>query len=275
MQKKIIKYLILLIVLLISSINFNLFLKPLNIVTGGTQGISLILLKLFYFDPAISILVINILMLILSYLFLPKETTLGSLISSLVYPIFVKFTSNITNLISLNNLDPFICIILTGIISGITLGIIYKLGFSSGGISLLPIFIKKIFKTPVGISNFIVNIIIIILGAIYFGLEKCLYAIIVIMLNSYLINKIMLGRSKYKTLYVKSNKDEKIIKYLKDTYQINPIVLKAKGGYSGKDSSILLITIETSKYIRITNWLKEFDKNIFISVNDTYEYNLK
>ena len=39
---KIKKYLLLLIVLFIASLNFNIILKELDLVTGGTQGLSII-----------------------------------------------------------------------------------------------------------------------------------------------------------------------------------------------------------------------------------------
>lgn len=184
------KYLLLLAILFIASLNFNIILKPLNLVAGGTQGIAIILNHLFKLSPSLVILIINLLMLIISYFTLPKETTYGTIVATLVYPLFVKLTSNIN---SLNLPDEYliILVILSGIICGITGGYTYKLGFSSGGINVVALIAKKYFHINVAITNFVINTVIILLGAFNFGIVKCLYSILLILINSYIINKIL------------------------------------------------------------------------------------
>jgi len=187
---KIKKYLLLLIVLFIASLNFNIILKELNLVTGGTQGLAIIFNHLFNLSPSLVIFIINLLMLIISYFTLEKETTYGTIISTFIYPLFVKLTSNINSLNLDNNYLIFL-VILTGIICGITGGLIYKLGFSSGGINVVALVIKKYFNINIAITNFVLNTIIILLGCFYFGIIKGLYSILVVLINSYIINKIL------------------------------------------------------------------------------------
>ena len=84
------KYIALIISLFVAALNFNLFLKPLNLVTGGNQGIAIIIKYLTKLKPSFIILFINIIALIICYLFLKKETTTSLVISSFSYPLFVK-----------------------------------------------------------------------------------------------------------------------------------------------------------------------------------------
>lgn len=188
-MKNLKKYLLLLIILLIASLNFNLILKPLNLVTGGTQGLALVLNHLFKFSPALTILVINILMLIISYFILPKSTTYGTIVATFIYPLFIKITSFIPTISNQNY--SLLFVILSGVICGITGGYIYKLGFSSGGLNLVSLVLKKYFNINIAITNFCLNTIIILLGYVYFGLLKCIYSILIIIINSYLISKIL------------------------------------------------------------------------------------
>lgn len=178
------KYFLLLIILLIASINFNLFLKPLKLITGGTQGISIIINNIVNIRYSTIIFIINLFMLFLSFLFLKKETTISTIISTLLYPFFI----HITSFLSFSFKIEIINVIITGIISGITNGIIYKLNFSSGGINLLAPIINKYFSLKLGTINFIINAIIVILGYIIFGFKNLFYSLIVIILNSILIN---------------------------------------------------------------------------------------
>ena len=187
---KIKKHLLLLIVLFIASLNFNIILKELDLVTGGTQGLSIILNHLFKISHSTIILIINLSMLIISYFTLPKETTCGTVIATFIYPLFVKLTNNINSL-NINDNHLIFLAILSGIICGITGGIIYKLGFSSGGINVVALVIKKYFNVNIAITNFVLNTIIILLGYFYFGIVKCLYSILVVLINSYIINRIL------------------------------------------------------------------------------------
>ena len=74
---------------LLVAIAYNLFMIPSDVVYG-VGGIGIILKKLFGIDPATTIMIGSILLLILSFVMLGKEKTMNSVVGSLLYPVFVK-----------------------------------------------------------------------------------------------------------------------------------------------------------------------------------------
>ena len=162
----------------------------MKLVTGGTQGLAIIIHELIKMPHSTIVLIINLLMLILSYIFLKKETTLGTVLATISYPLFIKLTSFLDLSISTNLLN----VIITGIISGLTNGYIYKLGFTAGGINTIAPIINKYKNIKVGTINLIINIIILLIGCLQFGIKKLLYAIVVIIINSIIINLVMYGK---------------------------------------------------------------------------------
>ncbi len=185
------KYFLLLLALFIAALNFNLILKPLHLVTGGTQGLAIILNHLLKIKPTSIIFLINITALILSYFFLTPQNTKSAILSSLAYPFFVKITSSIFFLPLPNILNA----IIAGIICGITGGVIYKLGFSSGGTTIINLLLHQYLNLKISFANFIVNTLIIGAGFFFFGLRKTIYSLIVIIIGSFLI-KIILKEKK-------------------------------------------------------------------------------
>ena len=183
------KYIILIISLFIAALNFNLFLKPLNLVTGGNQGIAIILKHITKLRPSLIVLIINIISLIISYIFLRKDTTLSLVIASLTYPLFIKLTHNLSLTIITN--IPILAAIIAGIICGITGGLIYKLNFNQGGISIINTLLHTYLKIKIPISNFIINTTIMLIGSFYFGFIKLIYSLIVISISNLIINTIM------------------------------------------------------------------------------------
>lgn len=188
-MEKIKKYLTLLFLLFVAALNFNLILKPLNLATGGTQGLAVILSHILNLSPSFIILVINLTMLFLSFIFLSKKTTIGTILATISYPIFVKLTSSLA-IFNYNNYE-IVFVLLSGVICGLTCGYIYKIGFSQGGINVLSLILKQKFKIKIALTNFIMNFIILCCGIFYFGIIKGFYSLIVIVINSYLINRIL------------------------------------------------------------------------------------
>ena len=181
-MKKLVK---LLLLLLIAAINYNLIIKNIKVTIGGTQGIALLIYYCADIAPYISILIINMILFLFSVLLLSKRITQSIIVSSFVYPLFVKLTESLEALIFIKN--HMILLIIAGILSGITTGGILKLGYSSGGVNVLVIIFKKYYQIPVYLSNFLINVLILLGGIIVFGLKNFLYSIIVLIINSFII----------------------------------------------------------------------------------------
>ncbi len=186
-MKRIKNYILLSLTLFVAALNFNYLLHPLNLVTGGTQGMALVFHAFIPIPFSILILIINILTLILSYFTLSKSTTYGTLVATFVYPLCVHLASLLPE-ISLNEEALLIYSLLAGVVCGLTGGYVYRLGFSSGGVNTLNLWIQKYLHIKVSLSNFIINATIILLGVLFFGVEKGFYSILVILVSSLVID---------------------------------------------------------------------------------------
>ena len=178
----------LLFFLALSAINFNLILKPFNIVVGGTQGLALVVSHLTKTTPAFVILLINLITFLSSIFLLDKQVTKGIIISTFIYPFFINIMAFTSNLMVKEN---WLLIILSGVISGITLGNILKINYSTGGLNTLILILKKYLNISEYVSNMIINIVIIIFGISLFRLKKAIEGLIIIIINSIIVKKIL------------------------------------------------------------------------------------
>ena len=99
---------ILLISLLVLSLVYNLLLLPTDLVAGGVNGIAIITNYVYGIDSSIMILLISSACLLFSFLYLGTERTLGSLLATFIYPLFVKLTAIITQGITIDYDDKFL-----------------------------------------------------------------------------------------------------------------------------------------------------------------------
>lgn len=257
--------------LLMSAIVFNLFLLPTNIVSGGVNGISIIADYLYGFNPSTVILVVSILCLILSFLYLGVEITAGSLVATLLYPFLVELTSNIGTYIRIDTSDLLIISIYIGVIGGFANGLMYKSGFSSGGIPIINQILYKYFKIPISTSSFVINTIIVLIGGIFFGTTKVMYAIIILYINSLMLNKVLLGVSNNKAFYIVTTEDKRVKDYIIETLKHSVTIFDVKGGFLQRKRKVLLTVIPTREYFKVTEGIKLIDKDAFFVVTDSYE----
>lgn len=270
-KKKVYRITVMVISLLLSALVYNIFLLPLNLVSGGSNGIAIITKHIYQIEPAIMILIISISCIILSLMYLGFERTSGTIIASLLYPLFIKITVPIANLITIDLQDIFIIIIFAGVLSGIANGLMYKTGYSSGGLPIISQILYKYFKIPIAKSSLFMNIIIVIIGAMFFGTTNAMYAIILLYINSIVLDKVLLGISSNKAFYIITSEDKVIKDYIINDLGHSVTTFDVKGGFLEKKRQVLLTVIPTREYYKVTEGIKLLDKNAFFVVTDSYE----
>lgn len=266
------RYTMLLVGCLIVAFSFNLFFLRYDIVCFGISGISIVLSK-FGINPSIFIMIANLVLLVISYLFLGIDDVKNQIVGALIYPVFISLTEKITNMIDLGNLEFIIIAVMGGILAGIGYGLIYKSGFSTGGTDVIGNLICKYSKISMGNAMMFVNISIIIIGKLVFSWKIVMYAIVVAYLISLATDKILLGISNSKAFYivVDKDKDEIVNDFLISLDGVGSTIIDASGGYSNNKQTLILAVAPTKMYFIIKEGLREIDKNIFYLVCDSYE----
>ncbi len=250
----------------ISAVNFNLLLKPISIVSGGSGGLALVVEKITHISTSDTIALVYVITVILSMIFLEKKTVASIMLASALYPTFTYLTENISNVINLNYSDMFLICIVSGIITGITNGIAYRFGYSPGGLGVIAPIFHRFFKTSVSLVNFIVNTIVVLLGAYYFGFNMVVYAIVLLYISSYVCNLVILGLSNNKVIVIHSKENDKIMEVLHDKYRINVMVLD-----DVKNQKTLLAVIKDIDYNSVKLDLRKIDRKVFFTTNNCYE----
>ncbi len=262
---------ILLISLLVLSLVYNLLLLPTDLVAGGVNGIAIITNYVYGIDSSIMILLISSACLLFSFLYLGTERTLGSLLATFIYPLFVKLTAIITQGITIDYDDKFLIIIFAGVIGGLANGFIYKTGFSNGGLPIISQILYKYHKIPIAKSSMVINSMIIIIGSFFFGWSMMMYAIILVFINNMMIDKVLLGISSNKAFYIVTTKEKEIREYILNNLKHTVTIFNVEGAFLEKRRKVLLSVIPKRDYYKLTEGIKLIDPNVFFVVEDAYE----
>ncbi len=263
------RYVFLLIGISIYAISYNLFFFKNNIVYGGASGISIITQDLI--DPSKMILILNAFFLILSFIFLGRKKSLDSLVGSLLFPLMVKLTTNIGDYIVIENDNLLLISIVGGVCIGAASGIVFKSGFTTGGTDILNQIVSKYFKVSIGTSMLMTDGIIVLVGGFFFGWTRVLYAIIVLYIINIMVDKVVLGISSNKAVYITTTEDDLMCDYLLNELKLGITLIETRGGYTNKKDQIILCVVPTSEYFRVREGVQQIDKNAVVLVTDAYQ----
>lgn len=256
----------------ILAFTYNLFFLKYELVTGGTSGLAIIINKLFGLSPALFIFIAEIFLLTLSFLLLGPRQTGMTIMGSLLYPLFISLTSDICLKISSSiEYDSYIIIcLISGVLFGVGSGLVYKMGYSTGGSDIVMQILNKYMKISTGVAAFITSIAVIIPGAFVFGLNKAIYGTIIVIIISILVDKIMLGISNSKMFYIRTKKAEEVQDFIKEM-KTGYTMLKADGAYSKKKYDMIMCVLPTRDYYMFKNVIQKIDPDAFFIITDCYE----
>lgn len=270
-NKKLWRILLMALSLLLSATLYNIFLLPLNLVTGGTQGIAIITKHLYKIDPALMIFILSGLCAIFSFIFVGIERTAGTIVASILYPLLVKITSPLATFIAIDSSDMLLLVIFAGAISGLANGLMYKTGFSNGGFPVVSQVLYEKKQISIAKSSLFINISIVLAGTYFFGTTKAMFAIIFLYINNIVLDKVLLGISNNKAFYIMTSEEEKIKNYIIKSLDHSVTIFEVKGGFFEKKKNVLLTVVPSQEYFKLARGIKKIDKDAFFTVTDSYQ----
>ena len=257
--------------LFIFSFGFSFFLSPNNLVFGGVSGLSITIREVFGIDTSLFVLIVNLLLLLLSFLILGKEKTLCTILGATLLPFFMKITDLISEQIDVGNIELLVSAIFGGVLTGIGLGLVYKGGFTTGGTDIVNQIVNKFFKIGTGKSMLLVDFTVVLSGAFFFGVNKFLYALISLYLMTTMADRVILGIGQAKAFYIVTDKTREVKEFIIKKLGHGVTILEAIGGYSKEDQKVLFCVVPTREYYILKEGINKIDDESFVVVCDAYE----
>ena len=250
--------------------SFDLFLAPIKIVVGGTNGLSILVGEILNISPSTLLTIFYILMIFVNLIFYGIKDTKKLLFCSLLYPTLDKLFECLPNIIVLDYSNKLLHYLIFAILYGVGCGLTFKEGFLGGGLDVVKKIISDKLKMPMGKAIFIVDAILIISGGFIFGLKSIMYAIIILYISSNVTDRIILGVSNKKMFYIMTKKPESVRKCIQDTLHSGITQIEAVGGYKDTKYHVLMTVISTHDYVKLKKYINEIDKHAFYIITDSY-----
>ena len=248
------------------SLSVQLFIRPGNLLTGGTTGIALAVEKALGIPASAFMLAFNSLLFVLALFVLGKRFALTTLLSTFVCPLSLALFERLLPGICLTS-DPMLCTVFGGLGIGAGLGIVIRNGASTGGMDIPPFLLQKFFRIPVSVSLYFFDVCILLAQAVFSDTERILYGILLVCIYTVTINQVLvLGHNRTEVKII-SSKPEQIRDAILYRLDRGVTLLHGTGGYSRTEAPVVMTVISNRELTLVENLAKELDPNCFLIVS--------
>lgn len=246
------------------------FIVPHGIIMGGATGIGLLLSRVISLPLSSLILAVNAFLFVWGTLVLGKKFALTTIVSTFAYPAFLSVAQMIPGITELTD-NIMLATLYGGVLLGAGIGLIVKVGSSTGGTDILALIFHKWFHIPVAVLLYVVDFLV--LGSQIFDStsEQVLYGIMTLVLETVFMNRVMLlGKSQIQ-LFIISDKYEEIKERVLKDIDAGVTMVHIETGYGGREQKGVLCVIQNRKLYSVRGIVQSIDPKAFITITQINE----
>ena len=270
-QKQLVSFLAITLASAVYALGFVWCYEPNDIAFGGITGIAQIINHLLPVAPVgVTVIILNIPLFLLGWKLLGGKMLLGSLYAMFISSIFIDL---FTPLWDWQPMEPFLATIFGGLTMGLSLGLIFQQGSTTGGTDLAARLLKlRLAWLPMGKLLMAVDLVVIVLVALAFrALDTMLYGLVALYISSIAMDGVLYGLDNAKVAYIISDHNEEISRSIVEDLDRGVTILHGQGAYTGTDKKVLLCAFKQREIASIKNLVKEIDPAAFLIVCPAHE----
>ena len=240
-----------------------LFILPSGLITGGTTGIALIVNHFTGMQISAFVGAFNVAMFALGYLVLGRKFAMSTLVSTFSYPVMLGLIQKAVGDFVLTE-DLLLSALFGGLLIGLALAVVIRLGASTGGMDIPPLILQKTLRIPVSASMYVFDFIILIGQMLFTPKQTCLYGILLVLVYTITLDKLLaVGASRTKLEIVSRHNDE-IRKAILEDLDRSVTMLHGRTGYVGEETDVSFCVIAPKELYKLERIVYSIDPDAFV-----------
>lgn len=257
-------YIFITVAMAIYAFGFCAFILPEKVVIGGLAGVGTIVYLTLGIPVAITQYACNLGLLAIAYKIVGKKFVLGTIYGATMISVFVGifqplFPEPLTN-------EPFMNIVIGGLLAGLGVGMAFTHNGSSGGTDIIAAMVQKYTNVTVG-RTMLYNDCIIISSSyfIYHRIDLVVYGFVVLILCSYMADMIINTNRQAVQFTIFSQKWQEIATAINNDARRGCTILSGMGWYSKHEVKVLLVMCRKIESVTISRIIKSIDPEAFVT----------
>ena len=296
-KQQVIAYLLLVLGSALFAVGDVMFVHPYLRAPGGTYGLSNVLNTVWPWKIAFYAICMDIPLLIIGTLVLGPRFGVKTVVSTILIFLFTFLLESLwgynpvihdgaivaspiegLSMVEIPNHggwfvpDYFLNTVVAGLIYGVAIGLIFRSGATSGCSDIISMILHKYTKISLGTLVLIVDSCITLTTFIAFGdIRLPIYSIILIFIESKVIDLVVEGTKSYKTAFIVTDKLEEVKDYILNDMHRGGTCITGEGLYNGTERKMIYVTMERADFVKLRANLRRLDPMAFVNVIESSE----
>lgn len=254
-----------------SAIRF--IILPNQVIDGGVTGIAMILAHLLgskwlpYF-----VLALNIPCILIAYKNFGKAFLANMITGIILFSFFLFVLEEILYNLPAFHGDALEVVVLGGIVLGIGIGIIIRMGGCSDGSEIVAILINRSKGFTIGQVVVFINFFVFLAAGYFYGeWNTSVRSFITYMITYKTMDFVIVGLDEIKSVLIISNKPKEVTDTIIHELGLGLTIIYGRGGYTGDDREILLVIVDRLQLAELKEIVLNIDPSAFLAVENLHE----
>ena len=244
---------------------------PNGIAFGGITGVAQIVNFLIPALPiGVTVIVLNIPLFVLGWRLIGGRLLVTSLYAMALSSVFIDV---LTPLYEWPPMEPLLACIFGGVLLGLSLGLVFQQGATTGGTDLMARLLKlKLAWLPMGKLLMGIDLAVIVaVAAVFRALDAALYGLVALYISTIVMDGVLYGLDTAKVAYIISDRNKEISAAIVKDLDRGVTILHGQGAYTGADKDVLMCAFKQREIAAIKAAVKDIDPAAFVIVCDAHE----
>ena len=248
------------------------FIVPSGIPMVGATGLGIVGNHFWGIRTSIIVFCVNSILIIVAWFVIGRAFVEKTLLSTIIYPVFLEVLQQIPVITTMTD-NLLLSAIFGGLLVGLSMGMVVRVGGSTGGTDIVAMIVNK--KTPLSVGTivYMVDALVLAMQAVFSNMEQILYGIIVIILTTIVIDKVVPNGKVSMQVMIISREYEKLQKKILLDIEAGVTLFHIQTGYSGEEQKGVMCVVPRHKLFALKEMVCETDPNAFLTIMQINEVN--
>lgn len=247
------------------------FMVPSNLAIASVSGVAILIGKFVPLSKAILILILNLVLLIISWLFVGREFTIKSIYPSIGLPVVMMILGHYTpNYHGVMN-DQFLDMICYLFLCDLGIALMVVRNASSGGLDVLYKMANKYLNIDFGVATSVVGLFISAPAIFIYDPKTGVLSILGTYVTGIIIDHYVFGMTTKLKVCILSKKNDEICEYIINELHSGVTRYEASGGFTGDKFDEINVIVNRNEYAKLMKHLREVDPNAFATVTNIHD----
>lgn len=265
------EYIILTIATLILVLGVYVFKFPNNFSFGGVTGIAIVLSAFLPTTPGNINFMINMLLLLLGFLFLGKQFGIKTAYVSILMSVGLSVAEKVFPMTEPLTQQPVLELMYAIVLPAFSSAIFFNRGASSGGTDIVAMVLKKYTKLNIGAALFLVDLFIVMASCFVFDAQTGLFSLCGLLAKSLVVDNVIESINLCKYFTIICNEPQPICDFITGELKRSATVYKAEGAYEHNEKAVIITIMKRSQAVELRNYIHKTQPSAFIAITNSSE----